>query len=348
MIRSLSLILSLLLLGIAFAFTINPPYPLQIPNTFGHRYTIPADNPMTVEGVALGRYLFYDSLLSKNNTISCSSCHRQELAFTDGFTLSIGVSGRPTFRNSMSLANLLWVRDFFWDGHSKTLEDQALIPLAHPDEMGLAPEKAAQKLQQTTFYPLRFLKAFGTDQITPELMAKALAQFERTLISANSPYDQYLQGKYTLTPAEKRGMDLFMRGSNREQTIRGANCAHCHGGAQFFQNRFHNNGLDASPLDPGRQEVTGFDEDFARFRVPTLRNIALTAPYMHDGRFKTLEDVVNHYSDHIAQSTTLSADLRGMIALTAQERQDLVAFLHTLTDQEFIRNPAFGNPFLRP
>ncbi len=347
MIRSLPLLLSLLLVGIAFAFTINPPYPLQIPNSFGHRYTIPADNPMTVEGVALGRYLFYDSLLSKNNTISCSNCHRQALAFTDGFNLSIGVSGRPTSRNSMSLANLLWVRDFFWDGHSKTLEAQALIPLAHPDEMGLAPEKAAQKLQQTTFYPKRFQKAFGTDQITPELLAKALAQFERTLISANSSYDQHLAGTYTLTPAEKRGMDLFMRGTSRDQNIRGANCAHCHGGAQFFQNRFHNNGLDASPLDPGRQEVTGFDEDFARFRVPTLRNIALTAPYMHDGRFKTLEEVANHYSDHIAPSNTLSADLRGMISLTAQERKDLVAFLHTLTDQDFIRNPAFRNPFLK-
>lgn len=340
--------LILLSSAVVLAFTLrnDTPYTLSIPASFGHRYTIPADNPMTVEGVALGRFLFYDSLLSKNNTISCSSCHQQNRAFTDGFALSIGVNGRTTARNSMSLANLLWVRHFFWDGHSPTLEDQALIPMAHPDELGLAPEKAARKLQQTAFYPPKFKRAFGTDSITPLLMAKALAQFERTLISAQAPYDRYLRHEYTLTAAEKRGMDLFMRTSDPAKGIRGANCTHCHGGAQFFQNVFHNNGLDASPLDPGRQEVTGFDADFARFRVPTLRNIAVTGPYMHDGRFRTLEEVIDHYSEHVASSRTLSTDLKGPMYLTSSEKKDLIVFLHTLTDTEFLQNPAFSNPFL--
>lgn len=330
--------LGILLIGsAAFVFVDTRPFPLRYPASFGNRISIPDNNPTTVEGVELGRYLFYDTLLSKNNTISCSSCHHQNKAFTDGFALSIGVSGRPTLRNAMSLANLLWVRDFFWDGHATSLETQALIPMAHPDEMGLPPEKAADKLQKTDFYPGKFEKAFGTSAISPALIARALAQFERTLISADSRYDRFLAGKAFLSPSEKHGLTVFEK----------ANCTHCHGGAKFFQNVFHNNGLDASPLDPGRQEVTAQEADFARFRVPTLRNIAVTGPYMHDGRFKTLEEVVAHYSDHVRPSRTLSPELARPIGLTAAEKQDLVAFLRTLTDSTFLANPAFSNPFLQ-
>ncbi|MFT4032360.1 MAG: cytochrome c peroxidase [Siphonobacter sp.] len=345
MLRPFLLLVSIVLVGMAFTRQTPTPYSFTIPGTFGNRFTIPADNPTTQEGVELGRYLFYDSLLSKNNTISCSSCHQQNKAFTDGLSISIGVSGRPTFRNSMSLVNLLWVRDFFWDGHSTSLEAQALVPMAHPDEMGLAPEKTALKLQQTPFYPGRFEKAFGTSTITADLIAKALAQFERTLISANAPYDQYLQGKYILTEAEKRGMHLFMHGPEGKRG--GNSCAHCHGSAKFFQNVFHNNGLDKSPLDPGRQDLTGIDDDFARFRVPTLRNIAITAPYMHDGRFLTLDQVIDHYSDHIEPSRTLSRDLGGSLHLTPSEKKDLLAFLHTLTDSTFLTDQRFSNPFLK-
>ena len=323
----------------AFSMVKTTPFPLRYPASFGNRISVPDDNPTTIEGVELGRYLFYDTLLSKNNTISCSSCHHQNKAFTDGFALSVGVSGRPTLRNAMSLANLLWVRDFFWDGHASSLEEQALVPMAHPDEMGLPPEKAAEKLNRTTFYPEKFRKAFGTESITPVLIARALAQFERTLISADSRYDRFLSGKETLSAAEKRGLAVF-EGSK-------GNCTHCHGGAKFFQNVFHNNGLDASPLDPGRQEVTTQEADFARFRVPTLRNIAVTGPYMHDGRFKTLEEVVAHYSDHVHASRTLSPELSKPIHLSTLEKQDLVVFLRTLTDSTFLTNPAFSNPFVQ-
>jgi len=324
------------------------PYVLQYPASFGGRFTIPADNPTTQEGVYLGRLLFYEPRLSSTSTISCASCHQQSRAFTDGLPRSVGVSGKLTQRNSMSLANLLWVRQLFWDGRSNSLEEQALVPMAHVDEMGIISGSAARKLRQLAPYPALFKRVFGSDTITDVRIGKALAQFERTLISASSPYDKYLAGTYALTPAEQRGLQLFTSAPNPERGIRGGNCTHCHGGPKLYQELFHNNGLDAQFMDTGRQAITGQPLDQGRFRVPTLRNIALTAPYMHDGRFAALADVLEHYSDHVQASPNLANELipanKGGLHLTAADKADLLAFLTILTDSSFINNPQFADP----
>lgn len=329
---------------------------LKYPANFGSRFTVPADNPTTVAGVKLGRYLFYEKALSAGNKLSCESCHEQKLAFTDGRRVSPGVDGSFTSRNAMSLANLLWVRNFFWDGRSSSLEDQAQFPLTDPHEMGQSLSESVKKLSGNTMYPPLFEQAFGTGKITETNILKALAQFDRTLISAGSDYDKYLAGAYKPTAQELRGLALFENAPDPATGKRGANCAHCHGTPKMYKELFHNNGLDKVPADPGREKLTGQDTDRGRFRVPTLRNIALTAPYMHDGRFATLEEVLDHYSDHIQQSPSLSSFLQGIsndrqgatLALKAEEKKDIIAFLHMLTDSSFINNPAFSNPHTRP
>ncbi|MBA4851331.1 cytochrome-c peroxidase [Emticicia sp. BO119] len=327
------------------------PYPLVYPANFGGRFTIPADNPLTKEGVHLGRMLFYEKQLSADNSLSCGSCHQQKLAFSDGRALSVGVDKSLTSRNAMALVNLLWVRNFFWDGRSASLEDQAVFPMTNPHEMGQSLDESVRKLQQTPVYPALFKKAFGTANIDADKIRKALAQFERTLISADSPYDRYLAGTYQPTSQELRGMTLFMEAPAPERGMRGANCGHCHGGPKTFKELFHNNGLDAAPKDTGIEAISHQASDKGRFRVPTLRNIALTAPYMHDGRFKTLEEVIDHYNEHLQESATLSTFLRGTsnekggktLLLNATEKADIMAFLHMLTDTTFINNPAFSD-----
>ncbi|MBD0260868.1 MAG: c-type cytochrome, partial [Cytophagales bacterium] len=259
-------------------------------------------------------------------------------------------------RNAMSLVNLLWVRNLFWDGRAGSLEAQAVVPLTDPHEMGQSLEASARKLAATDLYPPLFRAAFQTDSIRGEHIAKALAQFERTLISADAPYDRYLAGKATLSPLEMRGLALFTAAPNPGKGIRGANCAHCHGGPRTMVELFHNNGLDRLPADPGRETLTGRVADQGRFRVPTLRNIALTAPYMHDGRFATLAQVLDHYSDHLQESSNLSTFLRETnrdaghpgLRLTPPEKAALLAFLQTLTDSTFIRDPRFANPHPQP
>ncbi|MDF2189870.1 cytochrome c peroxidase [Paraflavitalea sp. CAU 1676] len=329
------------------------PMQLQYPSYFGNRFDMPANNPLTEEGVFLGRHLFYEPRLSANGRISCASCHQQEKAFTDGLRFSLGVDGTSTPRNAMSLANLLWVRNFFWDGRTKGLEAQASIPLTDPHEMGQSPERSAQLLQRTKVYPPLFAKAFGTPVITGDLIVKAIAQFERTLISSNSKYDQYLRGEYQPGPSELNGIQLFFTNPNREKGIRGAACGHCHGGPKTFLELYHNNGLDSVPQDAGRAAITGQSFDAGRFRVATLRNIALTAPYMHDGRFDKLDAVIDHYNEHIHSSSTLSVFLQqgaeGMrgnqLGLSAAEKKDLLAFLQMLTDSTFISDQRFSDPF---
>ena len=332
------------------------PYNLIYPSNFGNRINIPADNLTTKQGVYLGRMLFYETRLSGNNKLSCGSCHQQDKAFTDGRAFSPGVDGVLTPRNSMSLVNLLWARKFFWDGRANGLEEQAATPLTSPHEMGQALTTSAQKLAQTPNYPALFKLVYGDEHITNDRIVKALSQFERTLISANSRYDQYLSGGYRPTPDELKGMELFNTAPQPERGIRGANCSHCHGGPKTYMELFHNNSLDSLPKDPGIETLTRLPADRGRFKVPTLRNIALTAPYMHDGRFKTLEEVVDHYSEHIEQSTSLSSFLRGesneaggkSLKLLLAEKKQLIAFLNMLTDSAFITNPAFSNPHLLP
>lgn len=332
------------------------PYPLEYPAYFGGRINIPEDNPTTQEGVYLGRALFYEPLLSKNNQISCASCHEQKLAFTDGKAFSMGVDGKLTNRNSMSLANLLWVRNLFWDGRSKSLEEQAEFPLTDPHEMGQPIAVSIRKLQQTATYPPLFEAAFGDDRISENNLKKALAQFQRTLISSGSAYDRFLQNEYNPTDEELRGMELFMTAPQPGNNIRGANCGHCHGTPKTFIELFHNNGLDSIPRDPGRFGFTGRTADEGRFRVPTLRNIALTAPYMHDGRFETLEEVLDHYSDQVRESPSLSPFISGIsnkpegrqLALTKEEKSAILSFLNMLTDSVFINNPEFSDPHPLP
>lgn len=358
--KKLTLLFVLVAAGIFMAATdIKPlyvdPYKLEYPDYFGNRISIPENNPTTKQGVFLGRMLFYETKLSSSKTISCASCHQQKLAFTDGKAFSSGINDMPTKRSSMSLANLLWVRNFFWDGRAKGLEEQAKFPLNDPHEMGNYLEKAVKELQKTKEYPPLFAAAFGTSEINPEKITKAIAQFERTLISANSNYDKYLRGEYNPTKEELKGMELFLNSPVPSKNIRGADCAQCHGTPKMYMELFHNNGLDSEPKDIGREELTGMSNDRGRFRVVTLRNIALTAPYMHDGRFKNLEEVLDHYNEHISPNRSLSITLKDRsnnlngksLGLTASEKSEIISFLKMLTDSTFITNPKFSDPHLK-
>jgi cytochrome c peroxidase len=331
-------------------------YRLVYPSNFGNRINIPADNPTTKQGVYLGRMLFYEKKLSANNTLSCGSCHQQDKAFTDGKAVSTGFDQVPTVRSSMSLANLLWARRFFWDGRAGSLEEQAVIPMTSLHEMGQPMQTSVEKISHSVTYQALFRLVYGDGEITGNRICKAISQFERTLISCSSRYDKYLKNAYQPGRQELNGMQLFENAPNPEKGIRGANCAHCHGGAKTYNELFHNNGLDSIPKDAGIETLTGMAADRGRFKVPTLRNIALTGPYMHDGRFKTLDEVVDHYSDHIKESEALSAFLRGetndaggkTLHLRRQEKNDIIAFLNMLTDSTFVNDPRFSDPNTQP
>jgi len=319
------------------------PFTLTIPQGLPPM-DIPADNPMTVEGVALGRKLFYEGLLSKDNRMTCATCHIQEHGFAEPEQTSEGVvSGSIGTRNAMAIINLGWVKSgLFWDGRSATLEEQALEPVRNPIEMASSWPEVEAKLNAHEEYPLLFKQAYNVDYIDSLTVAKALAQFQRTLISGNSKFDRwYNRQEIQLSDQELRGFILF--------TTEEADCFHCHGlGGLITDNKYHNNGLDEQYTDMGRYDVTGNPIDRARFRTPTLRNIEMTAPYMHDGRFFTLEEVVEHYSDHVKVSPTISPlmELVGNngAQLSQQEKEDLVAFLRTFTDNDFLNNPDFSDP----
>ncbi len=321
--------------------------------------TIPADNPLTKEGIALGRMLFYDPILSGDSTQSCASCHMQAFAFTDSARFSRGITGAVGTRNAMQIINAAWQHDFFWDGRASSLEEQALAPVENPVEMAAQWPDVIARLQRHPTYPELFYKAFGTRTITRELVVKAIAQFERTLLSFNSKYDRYKRGEVQLTPLEKLGEQLFFSEPLINEVgvklVAGGDCFHCHGGLLFTDNLFHNNGLDSAATiddfpDPGLGGITGRPEDYGKFKTPTLRNIELTAPYMHDGRFATLEEVIReHYNKGGYWSPTVDPLMKfagkGGLRLSDMEIQALVAFLKTLTDTSFLHNPAFSNPF---
>ncbi len=324
---------------------ITTPYQLQIPAGLPPMdQFIPADNQMTVEGVALGRRLFYDPILSGDNTQACADCHAQENGFSDENQFSEGITGEMGNRNAMPIINLGWNQfGFFWDGRAITLEDQALGPVVNPIEMNATWPEVEAKLNSHSDYPRLFKQAYDVDFIDSLHVAKAIAQFERTLISGNSKFDRYYNQQIEqLTEQELRGFVLY--------TTEEADCFHCHGlGGLVTDNRFHNNGMDTEfSADEGRYLVTGNEADKGKFRTPTLRNIELTAPYMHDSRFFTLEQVVDHYSEHVEASATLDPLMElvgiGGAQLTQSEKEDLVAFLKTFTDTEFVSNPDFANP----
>ncbi len=329
------------------------PYELEIPSHFP-QMKIPEDNPMTVEGVELGRHLFYEKKLSGDNTMSCGNCHAPANAFSDPNQFSTGIQGIQGSRHSMALVNLGWNNFFFWDGRSKTLEEQVLLPVRDPIEMHETWTNATKKLKADAKYRDMFYKAFGTTEPDSLLAAKALAQFLRTLISGTSKFDvmyKYENG-LPLSDAEQQifneitvqqwgGYDLF-------KSLNGADCFHCHNGPLMQVEKFSNNGLDATFTDLGRGAITGNPNDNGLFKVPTLRNIEFSAPYMHDGRFATLDDVINHYSHTIVMSPTIDPLIefafQGGVQLDAQEKNLLKQFLLTLSDEEFINNPAFKAP----
>jgi cytochrome c peroxidase len=353
---TLFLLFTALSWGAILVAFLHPPeaYPLETPPHFGTSFEIPIDNPLTKEGVALGRHLFYDERLSRNNTIACATCHQQEKAFTDGLALSTGIDGQKHHRSSMPLMNLLWTKHFFWDGRVQSLEEQVLIPIQNPIEMDMPLDSLVNKLQRFPDYTSKFEKAFGTSRITSALIAKALAQFLRTLISADTRYDRIIKGEAKATEREQRAINLFFTHPVAEAGLRGGNCGDCHGSHLITLGTFHDNGLDQNPKDAGLGKISGKSDDIGKMKAPSLRNIALTAPYMHDGRFKTLEEVLNHYNEHIQSSPNLdvliieaSNRVDGeSLHLSDQEKKDIIYFLNMLTDSSFIQNPKFANPFL--
>jgi cytochrome c peroxidase len=330
----------------------NPtPFELKIPANFP-KMDIPADNPLTTEGVELGRFLFYDKLLSANGTMSCASCHLAVSNFADGKATSKGIDNLEGRRSSMSLENVGFVtKGLFWDGRTKTLEVQALLPVEDPIELHNKWTQVIDKLKTHADYPTRFRKAFGiTDptQITKELAAKAMAQFERTLISGNAKVDKIYRREDEFTNDEYSGFLLFFNAAGAPD----AQCGHCHVSPFYSSNDFFNNGLDSvSSLlnfkDLGRGVITKRELDNGKFRVPTLRNIELTAPYMHDGRFKTLEEVVEHYASggHYSDNIDPFIPQIAAVRLTDKQKKQIILFLKTLTDTSFGSNPAFQDPF---
>ncbi len=332
---------------------VTHPVTVAIPTHFP-QMDIPEDNPFTEEGISLGRFLFYEKRLSLDNSIACASCHSPETAFSDSAKFSKGVGNLVGTRQSMALINLGWQTSYFWDGRAKTLEEQILGPVPNPVEMHLEWSEAVARLTGDITYRNKFYQTFGTTTITKELVAKAIAQFLRTMISGNSKFDVMLkfsngqaltgaeQSKLsTVSPDEWAGYDLF-------KSLNGADCFHCHNGPLMQVQKFSNNGLDAMFTDLGRGAITNNPNDNGLFKTPTLRNIALSAPYMHDGRFKTLDEVILHYSSGIQSSPTIDPKIEfageGGVQLDATERAQLKLFLETLTDYDFINNPKFKNP----
>lgn len=299
-------------------------------------------NPLTVEGVALGRLLFYEKALSDNYTMSCASCHLQANAFSDPRQFSIGTDGSVGHRQAMAVVNLAFDHVMFWDARAEGLEDQAARPVIDVVEMRNTWPVVVQRLQALPHYPPLFEKAFGTMVIDSASVVRAIAQFERTLLSFNSRWDRYTyHGEATaLSEQELRGQELFFRG---------AHCVDCHRAPLFADHGLRNNGLDLLYADPGYGGLTGVPADNGKFKVPTLRNISVTAPYMHDGRFSTLEEVVDFYAEDV-QIGSPNLDnhmlpwVAGDIQLDAQDRADLVAFLRSLTDEGFLTDPAFSDP----
>jgi len=298
--------------------------------------TFPRDNPPTAETIALGRRLYYDPALSVDNTVSCATCHHPQSGFCDGKRVSTGVNGKTGARNSPTVFNAAFWNTQFWDGRSPSLENQVEGPVQNPVEMAHTLKGVEQGLAADPSYREEFKAAFGTEQITYEMVEKAIATFERTIISANSPFDRFYYGgdQKALSPAAKRGLMVFLDPQK-------GNCAVCHTigekHALFSDDRFHNIGIGADTrgnlADLGRFEVTKNEADKGAFRTPSLRNIALTAPYMHDGSLKTLKEIVDYYIGGGNTNPYLSKDMKPLDHLSFAERKDLIAFLESLTGE---------------
>lgn len=294
------------------------------------------NNPLTEEGFQLGRKLFYDGRLSKDGNFACASCHQQFAAFsTYDHDLSHGFHDQFTTRNAPPLFNLAWTTHLHWDGGINHIELQALSPMTAPNEMAENIDSVLQKLRKDLAYQHMFTSAFGSKLINSQRMLKALAQFVGSLVSSDSKYDKVKKGEDKFNAVEQRGYELFKE-----------RCNTCHKEPLFTDNSFRNNGLPLNNFlkDYGRMRITGNPEDSLKFKVPSLRNVSVTYPYMHDGRLYSLYNVIDHYSKGIQMSPTLDSSLRKGIPFTTEEKNDLIYFLHTLKDTSFLNNKRFSQP----
>ncbi|MFC2106723.1 cytochrome-c peroxidase [Bacteroidota bacterium] len=342
------------------------PFEIDIPFGFPTKLNIPADNPMTVEGVELGRYLFYDGRMSgrihPDSMMSCATCHLQENSFECGINhpkflggYPFGVTGIPTHHVMLPLINLVWnSTGYLWNGKLfpgnpdekfRNIEDLTWMAILAPHEMNSDTNKAKQLIQDTDGYPELFKKAFGSEIVTVDRIGKAIAQFIRTLISANAKFDKYMRGEVQLSSQELQGFVLFT-------TEEGADCFHCHGGfgnPLWTTNLFYNNGKDSVFNDPyDRYSISGDPNTKGAYKATTLRNIELTGPYMHDGRFKTLEEVIEFYSHGLIWTPQIDPLMHhianGGTQLTQSEKSALIAFIKTLRDEDFLVNQSFAKP----
>lgn len=304
------------------------------------------NNTVTREGFELGRALFYDPILSSDSSVACSNCHQQARAFTDPMhRLSRGVNDTEGIRNAPAIQNMAFQSDFFWDGGVKHLDFVPINAITSDLEMAEKLAHVIEKMQRSKTYPEKFRRAFGTNEVTSQRMLFSLSQFMNLMISANSRYDRYVRNEgEVLSEEEISGLTLFK-----------IKCSSCHATDLFTDGSFRNNGLDADfKLDSGRARITEAAEDRGKFKVPGLRNAELTSPYMHDGRFNTLQQVLNHYGQDVVDSETLDPLLRQQntnsalgIALSEEEKVKIIAFLKTLTDKTFIQDKRFSNPLTK-
>jgi cytochrome c peroxidase len=330
------------------------PYKFEIPPGFPEHPFIPEDNPMTVEGIELGRYLFYDERMSgkadQGMGMSCSSCHLQEFAFDNPAGRGTGTTGLQTKNTVLPHINLAWnPGTYAWNGSVSSLEEDVLLVIPDPAEFASTWPDVVDAISAVPMYPPMFKAAFGTEQVTKERIAKAIAQFLRTQISKDSKFDRVLRGEDNFSASERRGYVLFT-------TEEGADCFHCHGAPGnplMTTHLFYNNAKDTIfDTSSDRYSVTGNTRDIGAYKATTLRNIELTGPYMHDGRFKTLDEVIDFYSEGLVYSDYAHQLMHKVYPpygqgamLNPQEKADLKAFLLTLTDTVFINNPALSNPF---
>lgn len=295
-----------------------------------------ADNPYSEEGFELGRKLFYDPELSRDQTISCATCHLQYTGFAHvDHNISHGIEGRKGTRNAPALINLIWQSAFHWDGGVNHLDAQAINPLTHPAEMDNTLENVLGYLRSSKEYKTLFQDVFGDSLATSRRLFQAISLYTTSLISSDSKYDQYIRKEIEFTDQEKQGLKLFR-----------AHCSVCHKEPLFQVNGFASNGLpmDTNLRDLGRYAITQLGSDSLQFKIPTLRNIEVTFPYMHDGRFRKLREVLDHYASLDLNQDHLSASLKKRIELSPEDKKDLIAFLYTLTDRKFLYNPRFSFP----
>lgn len=315
------------------------PIHFSVPSNFPEPFYDLSVNPLTEEGVALGKMLFYDPKLSRNNTISCGSCHQQPSAFTHhGHDLSHGIDDKLGRRNSLPIQNLIWYKSFFWDGGVHNLDLVPLNAIGNMVEMDEEPGEIINKLQAEQKYTDQFLAAFGTEEINSMRFLQAMSQFMATMISANSPYDKYIRKEGAqLTAEQLEGHELFK-----------THCATCHATDLFTDQSYRNNGFSSAAdlvKDPGREEITLNPQDRGKFKVPSLRNVEYTAPYMHNGKLKSLEDVLNFYTSGVQSSPTLDSLLNKTdpgFLLNDDQKKKIIAFLKTLTDEQFLSDRRFA------